>query len=130
MQRGDHRIRVIHPIHLLVCKAHLSLKVSQEERQDEQHLKIMLVCCRAFLRELLKNVDSRDSAKAWLKSVEVVMKLAESKIGKSATKNLGINWCSALPMKELDQVTDPALVSFREIRLKHWLQKVKCEPEM
>ena len=47
-------IRVLDPISLLACKLELVATVSQKDRQDVAHLKILLPCIRAFLGELLR----------------------------------------------------------------------------
>ncbi len=60
-------IRVLDPISLLACKLELAATVSQRKRQDVAHLKILLPCVRAFLDELLQQVEiGRFPAKEWL----------------------------------------------------------------
>jgi hypothetical protein len=69
-------IRVLDPISLLACKLELAATVSQEKRQDVAHLKILLPCVRAFLGELLQQVDlGKLPAKDWLKVANQVLKL-------------------------------------------------------
>src|SRR5437667_444452 len=53
----DQTIRVLDPISLLACKLELAATVSQEKRRDVAHLKILLPCVRAFLSELLQQVE-------------------------------------------------------------------------
>jgi hypothetical protein len=61
-------IRVLDPISLLACKLELAATVSQEKRRDVAHLKILLSCVRAFLGELLQQVElGQLPARDWLK---------------------------------------------------------------
>ena len=64
---AGHRVRVADPISLLSCKLYLALHVDQKERRDVEHLRIMLVCVRAFLRETLRGVEAGAlPARGWL----------------------------------------------------------------
>jgi hypothetical protein len=69
-------IRVLDPISLLACKLELAATVSQEKRRDVAHPKILLPCVRAFLCELLQQVEAgRLPARDWLKVANQVLKL-------------------------------------------------------
>ena len=66
-----YKIRVIDPISLLCAKAHLALKVPQEKRHDAEHLAIMVLCVRAFLRRALQKVeDGGMPVRDWLGAAE------------------------------------------------------------
>jgi hypothetical protein len=54
---GGIPIRVLDPISLLACKLELAAPVPQDRRRDVPHLKILLPCVRAFLGELLHQVE-------------------------------------------------------------------------
>ena len=91
--RSGKEIRVLDPLSLLSSKLFLALKVDQKERRDVEHLRIMLVCVRAFLRETLRGVEAGAlPARGWLGAVERVLKLAESSHGKKAVRTLGVDW--------------------------------------
>lgn len=69
-------LRVLDPISLLACKLELAATVTQENRQDVPHLKILLPSVRAFLENLILEVDlERLPAKEWLKVANQVLKL-------------------------------------------------------
>ena len=112
------RVRVLDPISLLLCKVELALTVSQEKRQDVEHLKILMFCVRGFLRELLQEVERRNiPAKGWLGAVNKLMKLAQSSHGLKAAKKFAINWSEILPLPEIARCKHEKIVLFREKQL-------------
>ena len=44
------QIRVLNPISLLCGKTNLALTVDQKQRRDVEHLRMLVICVRAFLR--------------------------------------------------------------------------------
>ena len=48
MEWNGKSVRVLDPISLLICKIELALTVSQANRQDVEHLKILRFCVRGF----------------------------------------------------------------------------------
>ena len=122
---AEHRVRVADPISLLSSKLFLALKVDQKERRDVEHLRIMLLCVRAFLRETLRGMEAGElPARGWLGAVERVLKLAESSHGKKAVRTLGVDWTQALPLTEIAASNHRAAKQFREKRLVHWQTKM------
>jgi hypothetical protein len=121
-----YRLRVLDPITLLSCKVSLALKVNQDRRRDADHARIMVVCVRAFLREILRGVESGElPQRGWLSAVERVLKLAEVNLGKKATKELGIDWSQALPLFEIAISSHRAVIQLREKRLPQWAAKLR-----
>jgi hypothetical protein len=119
--RSGKEIRVLDPVSLLSSKLFLALKLDQKERRDVEHLRIMLICVRAFLRETLCGVEAGAlPARGWLGAVERVLKLAESSHGKKAVRTLGVDWTQALPLTEITASGHRAAKQFREKRLAHW----------
>jgi hypothetical protein len=104
----------------------LALKVNQDRRRDADHARIMVVCVRAFLREILRGVQSAElPQRGWLSAVERVLKLAEINLGKKATKELGIDWNQALPLVEIGASSHSAAIRLREKRLPQWAAKMR-----
>ena len=120
------KIRVLDPISLMIGKTNLALTVDQKQRRDVDHLRIMVVCTRAFLRETLAGVEAGElPARGWLGAVERVLKLAESADGKKAARKLRVVWREALPEKEIATSEHRLVAQFRRVRLPHWLEKQK-----
>jgi hypothetical protein len=111
-------IRVLDPISLLICKVELALTVAQEKRQDVEHLKILLICGRGFLRELLLEVENgRVPATAWLGAVNRLLKLSKATHGRKAAIKFDICWPEILPRLEIENAKEGKIVSFREKQL-------------
>jgi hypothetical protein len=109
---------VLDPISLLFCKVTLALTVSQEKRQDVEHLKILIICVRGFLREVLEEVEQgRIPARGWLGAVNKMMKLAKSTHGRKVVNKFGVSWSEILPQAEIARCKNGKIVSFREKQL-------------
>lgn len=118
-------IRVLDPVSLLKCKLDLALTVDQTGRRDAEHVRILVICVRAFVRETLRGVESGElPARGWLGAVERVLKLAESTRGRKATEKLNVDWLEVLPEVEIAASKNRFAVQFREKRLPHWLEKI------
>jgi len=119
------RLRVLDPISLLICKTNLAIKVDQKARRDTEHVRIMLLCVRAFLREGLRGVESGEIyERGWLNAVKRVLKLVESTVGRKATRTLGVDWTQALPLLEIATSSQRAVVQLREKRLSQLQAKL------
>jgi hypothetical protein len=111
-------IRVLDPISLLACKLELATTVQQKGRQDVVHLKILLPCVRAFLDELLQQVDlSRLPVKDWLKIVNQVLKLTTSHRAQRIASKHHINWPDILPLPRIAKSQNEKITRFREKQL-------------
>jgi hypothetical protein len=112
------QIRVLDPISLVLCKVNLALTVPQENRQDVEHLKILVYCVRGFLRDALRAVESGNApAKGWLGAVNKLSKLAKSTHGRQAANKFGIRWPEILPLAEIAQAKNEKIILFRENQL-------------
>lgn len=112
------QIRVLDPVSLLLCKVNLALTVSQTDRQDVEHVKILLFCVRGFLREALQEVERGHApAKGWLGAVNKLTKLANSTQGRKAALKFEVHWPKILPQTEIMRSRNEKIVSFREKQL-------------
>jgi len=122
----QYKIRVIDPISLLYAKAHLALKVPQDERRDAEHVAMMVLCVRAFLRRALFEVEQGGMpVRGWLGAAERALALSESAIGTKAAHRLGIDWRESLPLPEIQRAIGQRMVLFREKRLRRWRTKIE-----
>lgn len=109
------KIRVLDPISLLACKLELAATVSQRGRQDVTHLRILIPCVRAFLAELLNEVELRRlSSRAWLKIAGQVQKLLRSQRARRIQKSHHLDWLGIMPHGALLRSRDPKIVHFLE----------------
>ena len=125
-QFGENLIRVVDPVSLLTCKLTLALTVDQTHRRDTDHVRILVLCTRAFLRETLRGAESGAlPLRGWLGAVERVLKLAESKLGRRAVNRLTVDWEQALPIREIAASKLGKIAKFREQRFALWLANQK-----
>jgi len=123
-ERAGKAIRVVDPVSLLACKLHLALTVDQTNRRDTDHVRILVLCVRAFLRETLLGTEANTlPVRGWLGAVERVLKLSESKLGKRAVGNLKVDWSQALPLDEVTASRLKPVIQFRDQRLAQWRAK-------
>ena len=117
---------MLDPISLLSSKTYMALRVKQKQRRDAQHMFIMLVCVRAFLRNVLRSIESGElPERAWLNAIERVLKLAESSVGRKAVKKFGVDWTQALPLLEIGASSHRAAAQIRTKRLPQWAAKMR-----
>jgi len=111
-------IRVLDPISLLACKLELAATVAQEKRRDLEHLQILVPCVRAFLGELLQQVEAANlPARAWLKVVNEALKLVTSVRARKIAVKHGINWPDILPLTAIARNENDQIRRFREQQL-------------
>lgn len=119
-------IRVLDPISLLACKLELAATVSQANRRDVPHLKMLVPCVRAFLKEVLQQVEiGALPAKEWLKVANQALKLTtQSRARKIAAKHQ-INWLEILPLNAIAKSRDEKIRRFHEQQLQQGFKKSK-----
>ena len=118
MEWNGKTIRVLDPISLLICKVELALTVSQQKRQDVEHLKILFYCVRGFLREWLQGVDAGQiPAKGWLGAVNRLLKMSKSTHGRKAAAKFNLTWREVLPLAEITKTQNQKISLFREKQL-------------
>ena len=118
-------IRVLDPISLLHAKAKLALRVSQKERRDVDHVKILVYCVRAFLCEALHAAEQDFTlVRGWLGAVEKTLSLTESTTGARLAERFWVDWTEILPLKEIHRSALPKVIQFRQTRLPIWEQKL------
>ena len=96
----------------------LALTVSQQKRQDVEHLKILFFCVRGFLREWLQEVErGRIPAKGWLGAVNRLLKMSKSTHGRKAAAKFGLPWREIFPLAEIAEASNQKILLFREKQL-------------
>lgn len=119
-------IRVLDPISLLACKLELAATVSQEKRQDVNHLRILLPCVRAFLGELLQQVDVGNlPPRDWTKVANQVLKLTTNHRARKIASKHQINWSEILPLAAIAKSQNEKIKRFREQQLQPGFKKSK-----
>jgi hypothetical protein len=111
-------IRVLDPISLVACKLDLLVTVSQTGRRDLEHIRILIPCVRAFLREFLEHVEQdKLPVRGWLGATNRVLKLTTSSRSRKIARRANIDWSEILPFREIDQSKHEKIIRFREYQL-------------
>jgi hypothetical protein len=115
IEAHGHALRVMDPVSLFASKLELCASVSQENRQDVRHLKMLVHCVRHFLGDLVQGsgedeIDSR----TWLNIVGFLLKRTATKPAKRVSKELEVDWNHLLPWEILRTAKDPKLIRFVE----------------
>lgn len=97
-------IRVLDPISLLASKLELAATVPQENRRDALHLKILVPCVRAFLHEVLQQVERGETpARDFLGAANQTLKLTTSQRARRIADKFQIDWSGILPLAAIAQ---------------------------
>lgn len=122
VERSGLRLRVIDPITLLQAKTENAVKLPQANRQDVKHMRMMMLCVRAFLGEQLAEIEAgRLAPRDYVDALERVLQVASSHTAATAARKLGIDWMETLPLKELQESPHAKLRNFVEKRLPRWV---------
>jgi hypothetical protein len=125
-QWKDKIIRVLDPISLLACKLELVATVPQKNRRDVEHLKILLPCVRAFLGEVLQQVEQGQiPARHWLVTANQVLKLTTDRRANRIASKHQINWREILPLAAIAKSQDKQIRRFQEQQLEQGYKKSK-----
>ena len=90
------------------------------------HLKILLPCVRAFLGELLQQVDlDQLMAKDWLKVANQVLKLTTGNRARKIAGKHKINWPEILPLTAIAKSQGVKIRRFQEQQLEQGYKKSK-----
>jgi hypothetical protein len=119
-------IRVLDPISLLACKLELAARVAQEKRQDVAHLRILVPCVRAFLKEFLQQVErGQIPARHWLGAANQVLKLTTNHRARKIASEHQINWLEILPLTAIAKSQHEKIRRFKEQQLERGFRKSK-----
>jgi hypothetical protein len=110
----------------LACKLVLVGTVSQEKRHDVSHLRILVSCVRAFLGELLRQVElSQLPARDWLRVANQVIKLTTNQRARKIARRHQINWPEILPLAAIARSQNEKIKRFWEQQLQGGQKKSK-----
>lgn len=119
-------IRALDPVSLLACKLELAATLSQKQRQDVAHLRILLPCVRSFLEEFLEQVESGQlPARGWLGAANQVLKLTTTRRARKIAGEHQINWLEILPMAAIASSRNEKIRKFQKQQLEQSFWKSK-----
>jgi hypothetical protein len=97
----------------------LAATVPQKDRRDVLHLKILVPCVRAFLREFLQQVERGETpAREWLGAAHQTLKLTTNQRARKIAVKCQIDWSGILPLAVITQSKDEKIRRFQELQLQ------------
>jgi hypothetical protein len=118
LQAGEILGRV--PLPQLVLKAKIAnaALIKQEGRQDEKHVRMMVICVAAFIRELLENFRAGAlGERPVVNLLEEIREIVTSPNAEKASQLWGFDFSEVWPMAELRGTGDGKIARWLEHRL-------------
>lgn len=113
------QVRLPNTLACLKMKTHNAVGLDQSRRQDVKHVKMLILCNRAFLRDVLADCEAgKVSERTFVKAVEALFVFVRSDIASSAARKFGLDWIQAFPMKELLNSPQSRVQNFVRHRLR------------
>lgn len=119
-------LRVLHPLALLKAKANNLAHLDQTDRQDGKHFRILLLCVRAFLRDLLKRMEQGEPPRILMNFLEQTLKAALHPEVLHAAGSLNLDLRHVLPLRELARNPHPKIANFMARRAPQWKETLRA----
>jgi hypothetical protein len=119
-------IRVTSPVVSLQGKIACLHQLSQKDRQDEKHVRMLIPCVRGFLRDSCIGIEESDNAaaKALLQIFEKIADMVTDTAGVSIVKKYEIDFSSIFPVVEIRQVKNNKIRKFYSTRFPQILKRI------
>lgn len=118
-------VRVLNPIVCFKSKIHNLRNLPQQDRQDEKHVRLLMPCCRAFVRRLLQEAQGSGNYRQVLNALEQVIKVTSSSATQLVAQSLGMALLQTVPLDEISDNKHPKIVHFTTKRLPEWRRRLR-----
>jgi hypothetical protein len=118
------KARLPNPITCLKAKVNNLIRLTQEKRQDLKQAKVLVLCCRAYLREIVEQAEAgRLTEGAAAAPCEELLQWSRGRTAHRARIEHRLRFRSAFPVRELRRTDVPSLRRFFRLRLSKakWL---------
>ena len=106
----DMRIRLPSPITCLKSATRNLARLNQEKRDDLKKVRILILCCRAYLREQVKLAESGKITEGMVAGpFETLLRWIRKRTAQKAAADHKIDWLDAFPLGELENTFIPRL---------------------
>jgi hypothetical protein len=113
------RVRVLAPVKVLKAKICNAVTLDQDDRNDVNHVRIMIECVREFLRDILAEViEGRATQRDAVNLLEELRGIVSSPMAVKANGMWGFDFRSVWPHNDLSQCGMQKILRFVEYRLK------------
>jgi len=117
----DSRVRLPSPITCLKSATRNLMRLQQEKRDDLKKVRILILCCRAFLREQVLLAEAGKSTEGTVAApFETLLRWLAKRTAQRVSADHKIDWNEAFPMGELENTFIP--------RLRQLLRRIKPVP--
>ena len=114
----DMRVRLPSPITCLKSATRNLVRLNQEKRDDLKKVRILTLCCRAYLRELVQLAEASKITEGMVGGpFETLYRWSRKRMPQKAAADYKLDWLEAFPMVELNNTFIP--------RLRQVLRKLK-----
>jgi hypothetical protein len=115
----DVSAKVLAPLPLLQCKITNAASISQTERQDVKHVKIMILCVREFLKETLLIGQTQDvSGRNVLKPFSQIYEIITSSEAEKVRKKWDVDFQKVWPLEQIINSDIPQILGFYQHQLR------------
>lgn len=113
------RARLPSPFVCLKAKASTLVRLNQEKRQDLRQVRILIPCCRAHLRNVIRQAENGQITEgAALDCFDAFFAWTHSRTAQRSAAKHRLNWRRALPGRELERTCVPSLINFFRANLR------------
>lgn len=115
MQRAldDGTIRVLDPLNLFLSKCHCLKHLPQADRQDERHVRMLILILPAYLSFLIADAEKEKlSDRDLLKEIKLLKTIVTSGICRRVLTNLDIDGRSVIPWARLESSSSERLATY------------------
>ncbi len=113
-------IHVLNPICCLKAKFFNVRTLAQRNRQDLKHVKILVICVRAFVRRLLAEASASGNHRPLLNALRQVLLYTSHTTVVQTARSHGIDLTRTLPLPELVANDQPKIARFTSYQLPKW----------
>lgn len=114
----DMRVRIPSPVTCLRSATRNLVRLQQERRDDLKKVRILILCCRAYLREQLKLAEAGKISEGQVAGpFETLWRWTHKRTAQRAAADHKIDWKEAFPLGEMDNTFIPRVCQlFRQIK--------------
>jgi hypothetical protein len=106
----DSRVRLPSPITCLLSATRNLVRLQQERRDDLKKVRILILCCRAYLKELLELAEQGKITEGMVAGpFETLLRWMRKRTAQKAAADHKIDWLEAFPMAQLENTFIPRL---------------------
>jgi len=120
-------VHVLNQIACLKAKLHNVGFIEQKARQDERHVRMLILCTRGFIRRLIAEAAAAGNYRPTLNAIKQLLNLISRRSVMKIAQAHHIDLSNAVPLTDLKASTDPKLVNFCRLDLPRWQTRLKAK---